>query len=77
MLERSSQFPTANFITFTWLAAIYQEVGRNEEAASMLSRARQLQPDLSIGYLRKMYRTAKGDSLERLYASLAAAGLEE
>ena len=75
--ERSCQVPTANFMVFTWLAALYAHAGRKQDANKALEDARRLEPELSITNARNFFSNARGESIERLYDALREAGLEE
>ena len=75
--ERSCQFPTAQFISFAWLTAMYVHAGRKQDASKALESARRLEPNLSIAYVKGILRTAQGVGVERLYDGLRKAGLPE
>jgi len=75
--ERACQIPTAQFIPFAWLAAMYVHAGRMQDARKALENARRLEPNLSITYVKGILRTAQGVGIERLYDGLRKAGLPE
>jgi adenylate cyclase len=75
--ERACQFPTAQFIPFAWLTAMYVHAGRKQDASKALESARRLEPNLSIAYVKGILRTAQGVGIERLYDGLRKAGLPE
>ncbi len=77
LAERACQFPTAQFIPFAWLAAMYVHAGREQDASKALENARRLEPNLSIAYVKGILRTARGVGVERLYDGLRKAGLPE
>ncbi len=77
LAERSCQFPTAQFIPFAWLAAMYVHAGRKQDASKALESARRLEPNLSIAYVKGILRTAQGVGVERLYDGLRKAGLPQ
>ena len=77
LLEQCCQFPTAQFIPFAWLTAMYVHVGREQDASKALESARRLEPDLSIAYMKGIYRDTHGQRAERLFDALRKAGLPE
>ncbi len=77
LVERCCQFPTAQFIPFVWLTAMYVHVGREQDARKTLENARRLEPNLSIAYMKGIYRSTQGRRAERLFDALRKAGLPE
>jgi tetratricopeptide (TPR) repeat protein len=75
--EKSCASPFAQFLAFAWLVSFYAEAGQKENAQRTLARARALEPSLSIGYIKNILKTARGETFERLYLGLSKAGLPD
>ncbi len=77
MLERSCQYPSAQFLPFVWLASMYVQTGREKDARRTLATAKEREPNLSIAYLQNMYRNTQGRRAQKLFETLREIGLPE
>ena len=69
------QFPNRGFLPQLHLAAALAEAGNREEAA--LAKAPEIQPALSLGYLREQFSSMNGEAWASFAESLRKAGLAE
>ena len=70
-LEEACRFPTAQFVTFTMLAALHAITCSETEAKKLLDRARELEPNLSIKHMRNYYGTADQAAFEVFFRAPA------
>jgi adenylate cyclase len=80
VFEQACQLPSARYVPFATLAALYVLVGRNLDARKALENARRLEPNLSIELMARIYGfSQKGSSKRghRLLEALRKAGLPE
>jgi tetratricopeptide (TPR) repeat protein len=80
VFEQACQFPSARYVPFATLAALYVLVGRSLDARKTLENARRLEPNLSIGLMARIYGFSQKDSSKRghrLLEALRKAGLPE
>ena len=78
--EQVCQIPTAQYVPFATLAALYVLVDRETDAHKSLERARHLEPDLSIAIMTKVYGISgagRSRRAHRLLDALRKAGLPE
>ena len=75
------QFPNPGFLPQLHLAAALAEAGNREEAALALAlalaKALEIQPALSLGYLREQFSSMNGEAWASFAESLRKAGLAE
>jgi tetratricopeptide (TPR) repeat protein len=75
--RQACQFPDAGFLPDMFLAAALAEAGQKSAAQAALEKAMQLQPALSIGFLRNHFVGAHETFLTSLCDSLRKAGVPE
>jgi adenylate cyclase len=79
-LEQALQYPNVQYPPIANLAAVYMLVDREKDAQRVLKRARQLEPNLTIGLMARIYGNS-GDGPNkrghRLLDALRKAGLPE
>ena len=78
--ERACEYPTAQYVPFTTLAALYVLQGRDREGLRALDKARRLEPQVSIERMRKIYgldEERPGSRSQRLIDALLSIGLKE
>lgn len=78
--EQVRQFPHAQYVPFTTLAALYVLVDRETDAHKTLEIARRLEPNLSIAVMARIYGisgTGQSKRAHRLLDALRKAGLPE
>ena len=73
--RQACQFPDKGFLPQTHLAAALADAGQNNEARAAVEKAMQIEPALSIGYIRD--RFVEIPILENFLDSLREAGLSE
>jgi adenylate cyclase len=80
IFEKACEFPAAQYVPFTTLAALYVLRGREAEGRKALQNALRLEPTLSITVMKNVYGMS-GDKpssrAQRLLDALRAAGLAE
>jgi adenylate cyclase len=80
IFEKACEFPAAQYVPFTTLAALYVLRGREAEGRKALQNALRLEPTLSIAVMKNVYGMS-GDKpssrAQRLLDALRAAGLAE
>ena len=80
IFEQVCQFPTARYVPFATLAALYVLDGREADARKTLENARRLEPNLSIAVMARIYgisETGQSGRGQRLLDALRKAGLPE
>jgi adenylate cyclase len=80
IFEQVCQFPNAQYVPFTTLAALYGLVGREHDARKTLEKARQLEPNLSVALMARVYGNSGDGPFKRgrrLLDALRKAGLPE
>jgi tetratricopeptide (TPR) repeat protein len=77
LLDEACRFPTAAFIPFTMLAALYAVTDRPEEAERLLDQARRIEPDLSLRHMQEYLGTADQDSFAVFFEGCRKTGLLE
>ena len=80
IFEQVCLFPTANYVPFTTLAALYVLVGHETDARKTLESARGLEPNLSIAVMARIYGISgagRSRRAHRLLDALRKAGLPE
>jgi Flp pilus assembly protein TadD len=75
-LEQCYQLAGAQFNPFVWLAVCYLQAGREEAAREALAHAQKLEPNLSIGFLSKIYSNREGRRTKQLLEAMEKLGLE-
>ncbi len=78
--EKACEFPTAQYVPFATLAALYVLRGREAEGRRALRDALRLEPKLSITVMKNVYGITKdrpGTRTQRLLDALRTAGLAE
>jgi adenylate cyclase len=80
IFEKTCEFPAAQYVSFTTLAALYIIQGREAEGRKALGNARRLEPTLSIAAMKNVYGVSgdrPGSRTQRLLDALRTAGLAE
>ena len=75
--RQACQFPDAGFLPYTHLAAAFAEAGQNSEAWAAVEKAMQLEPALSIGFIRNQFVGMHETTMKSLLDSLRKAGVPE
>ena len=75
--RQACQFPDSGYSPHMHLATALAEAGQQSEAQAAVEKAMQLQPALSIGFIRRQYVGAHEISLNSLLDSLRKAGVPE
>jgi adenylate cyclase len=75
--RQACQFTNASHLSHMHLAATLANSGQIEQAAAPLDRALELEPDVSIGFVRKSYVRMHERPLDHLLEGLRKAGLQE
>jgi adenylate cyclase len=75
--RQACQLPDAGFLPYMQLAAALTEAGQISEAQTAVEKVMQLQPALSIGFVRNRFVRMNESYLERLLDSLRKAGVPE
>ena len=75
--RQACQIPDAGFLTYMHLAAASAEAGQNSEAQAVVEKAMQLQPALSINFIRSRFVGMHETTLKSLLDSLRKAGVSE
>ena len=75
--RQACQFPDSGYHPHMHLAAALAEAGQNSEAQAALEKAMQLQPALSISFIRSRFVGEHETTLTSLLGSLRKAGLPE
>ena len=80
IFEKTCEFPDAQYVSFTTLAALYIIQGREAEGRKALGNVRRLEPTLSIAVMKNVYGVSgdrPGSRTQRLLDALRTAGLAE
>jgi adenylate cyclase len=78
--EKACEFPTAQYVPFATLAALYVIQGRTKEGAWALENAQRLEPKVTVNTMKKVYGVTEeksGSRSQRLLDALRAAGMPE
>ena len=75
--RQACQFPDTGFLPYMHLAAALAEAGQKSEAQAAVENAMQLQPALSISFLRSLYVGMHETPLKSVLDSLRKAGVPE
>jgi adenylate cyclase len=75
--RQACQFPDSEHLPYTHLAAALAEAGQKSEAHAAVEKAMQLQPALSISFLRSLYVGMHETPLKSVLDSLRKAGVPE
>ena len=75
--RQACQFPDSGFLPHMHLAAALAEAGKKDEAQAAVEKTVQLQPALSIGFIRNRFVGANETFLTDLFDSLRKAGVPE
>lgn len=75
--RKACQFPDIGFIPHMHLAAALAEAGQTHEARSIIKKLTQIEPALSITFLRRLFVAAHDSFLNSLFDSLRKAGIAE
>ena len=75
--RKACQLPDSGYMPHMHLAAALAEVGQKSAAQAAVAKAMQIQPALSIGFIRSNFVGAHETSLKSLLASLRKAGVPE
>ena len=78
--EKSCEFPTAQYVPFATLAALYVIQGRAKEGAWALENSQRLEPKVTVDMMKKVYGVTEeksGSRSQRLLDALRAAGMPE
>ncbi len=71
------QFPNAGYLPYMFLAAALAEAGQKHEVQAAVEKAMQLEPALSIGFIRDRFVGMHKTSLKSLLDSLRKACVPE
>ena len=80
IFEQVCQFPTARYVPFATLAALYVLNGREVDARKTLENARRLEPNLTTARMARIYgisETGPSRRGQRLLDALRKAGLPD
>ena len=80
IFEKVCEFPTAQYVPFATLAALYVLRDREAEGRNALRKAHRLEPKLSIAVMKNVYGVTgdrPGARTQRLLDALRTAGLAE
>jgi tetratricopeptide (TPR) repeat protein len=75
--QQACQFPDCGFISYMHLAASLVGDGRDQEALTAIERAKKINRDLSIEFLRKRFISMHETLFQSLLDNLRKAGLPE
>ncbi len=75
--RQACQFPDSGFLPYMLLAAALAEAGQKSEAQAAVEKAMQLQPALSIDFIRNNFVGMHETTLKSLLDSLRKAGVPE
>ena len=75
--RQACQIPTSGYMPHAHLAAALAEAGQISEAQAEIEKARQLEPALSIGYIRRRTTGIHESTLKSLLDGLRKAGVSE
>jgi adenylate cyclase len=78
--EKACEFPTAQYVPFATLAALYVIQGRAKEGAWALENSQRLEPKVTVDMMKKVYGVTEeksGSRSQRLLDALRAAGMSE
>jgi tetratricopeptide (TPR) repeat protein len=78
--EKACAFPTAQYVPFATLAALYVIRGRAKEGAWALENSQRLEPKVTVNTMKKVYGVTEeksGSRSQRLLDALRAAGMPE
>ncbi len=75
--RQACQVPDSGFMPYMHLAAALAKAGLKSEAWAAVEKAMQLEPALSIGFIRNHFVGAHEMALKRLLDSLRKAGVPE
>ena len=75
--RQACQFPDAGFLPFMQLAAALAEAGKKSDARAATEKTMQLQPALSISFIRSHFVGMHETTLKSLLDSLRKAGVPE
>ncbi|MBT3533929.1 MAG: hypothetical protein HN478_08620 [Rhodospirillaceae bacterium] len=75
--RQACQFHDSGYLPHLHLAAALAEAGKTDEALAALDKATQLEPALSIGFVRNHFPWAHETTMGNLSESLRKAGLPE
>jgi len=78
--EKACEFPTAQYVPFATLAALYVIQGRAKEGAWALENSQRLEPKVTVNTMKKVYGVTEekpGSRPQRLLDALRAAGMPE
>ena len=75
--RQACQFPDAGHLPQLNLATVLADAGQKNEAQAVVKKAMQLEPALSIGYIRSRRPGMHETSLKRVLDNLRKAGLPE
>ena len=75
--RQACQFPDIPFLPHLMLAAALAEGGQRSEARVALEKATQLQPSVSISFIRRNFVGANETYLKNIFDSLRKAGVPE
>ncbi len=76
-LRQACQFPDSGFVPHMSLGAALAEAGRKSEAQAAVKKSMQLQPTLSIGFIRESFVGSNETYSKSLLDSLRKAGVPE
>jgi adenylate cyclase len=78
--EKACEHPTAQYVPFTTLAALYFIQGRDKDGALALEKALRMEPKISLNRMKKVYGVVQdkpGSRSYRLLDALRTAGMPE